>query len=205
MKKIIFVIAVLLCAILCLTSCNLIPTIGTPQASYETINQLVKSNHSKLTIDVTTKPAGQNDGIVSQIVCTKVSETTNFVKYSIQQYATIDVDGETITLPENQIVTKAGSATFSNGQKTDSSGDQVDFDFSAIDKINLSFNADNFANAKFEGDSFTADVTNVKAFLGKDVQGVTNGKVSVNVTEGVITLSGTANGSDVTIVYTITK
>lgn len=205
MKKIIFVIAILLCATFFLTSCDLLPSNTSTKASYETINKMIKADYSKLKIEINTKPTGESDGIVSEIVCTNANETNKLITYSIQQYATIDVDGDTITMPDNKIVTKTGTVVVDNGEVTSNLGDKVDFDFSAIDKINLVFSADNFENANFNGANFTADVTNVKAFLSKDVQGVTNAKVSVNVADCVITLSGTANGSDVTIVYTITK
>ena len=203
MKKIIFVIAILLCATFCLTSCELVPTVT--DVSYDTINQMINADYSELKIEINAKPTGESDGIVSEIICRNVNETSKLITYSIQQYATIDIDGDTITMPDNKIVTKTGYAMVNNGAVTSNSGDKVDFDFSAIDKINLVFSADNFADAKFIDTVFTADVTNVKAFWGKDVQGVTNAKVSVNVTDWVITLSGTANGSDVTVVYTITK
>ncbi len=203
MKKIIFVIAILLCATFCLTSCDLVPT--DTDVSYDAINQMIKADYSKLTIEITTKPTGESDGIVSEIICTNVSKTCALVDYIIQQYAIIDVDGDTITMPDSQITTKRGSVVLTDGKVTSSTGDEVDFDFANIDKINLVFNADNFANTNFNGADFSADVTNVKGFLGKDVQGVTNAKVSVNVTDCVVTISGTANGSDVTVVYTITK
>lgn len=204
MKKIIFVIAILLCATFCLTSCDLIP-VGTTDVSYQTINKMINSNYSKLAIEITTKPAGESDGVVSKIDCISINDSVKMVSYSIQQYAIINVDGDTITLPESQIVSKDGSVVITNGDVTTQQGDKVDFDFSAIDKLNISFSDKNLSNVTKKNGVLTANVTDVSAFLGVQIQGVTNAKVSADVVNNVITLSGTANGSDFTVVYTITK
>lgn len=204
MKKIIFVIAILLCAIFCLTSCDLIP-VGSVDVSYEAIHQMITADYSKLTIEITTKPAGESDGIVSKIEYLSVNDSVKMVNYSIQQYAKIEVDGDVITLPESQTTTKKGSVMLTNGNVTNSTGDEVDIDFDGIDKLNLSFNDQNLSNVTKKNGVLTANVTNVSAFLGMQIQGVTNAKVSADIVNRVITLSGTANGSDVTIVYTITK
>lgn len=204
MKKIIFVIAILLCATFCLTSCDLIP-VGSVDVSYEAIHQMITADYSKLTIEITTKPAGESDGIVSKIEYLSVNDSVKMVNYSIQQYAKIEVDGDVITLPESQTTTKKGSVMLTDGNVTNSTGDEVDIDFDGIDKLNLSFNDHNLSNVTKKNGVLTANVTNVSAFLGMQIQGVTNAKVSADIVNRVITLSGTANGSDVTIVYTITK
>lgn len=197
MKKIVFVVVILLLATFCLTSCD-------QSTEYDKLNEMVSQSYQQVTIDVTVKKSGEADGLVHNIVCLSINDTTKHVAYTLQEYATFDVNGDTITAPDEQIVTKSGTAILDNGKVTTQTGDQVDYDFANVGKLNMNFNKACLSNSVVDGKNFTADVSNVALFLGNDIPGATNVKVSVDVQKyNSITLSYTANGSDITITYTL--
>jgi hypothetical protein len=196
MKKIIIVVLILILAMLCLTSCDQ-PT------DFGKLNEMVSTKYLQMSIKVAINKSGEANGLVSDVVCLILSDTTKQVAYNLQEYATFDMDGDTITAPSEQIITKSGNVTIENGNVTSFTGDRVDYDFSNIGALNMTFSETCLANAKTADGTFTADITNISAFLGSDIVGATNAKVSVNVkTYSSITISYTANGSDVIITYT---
>lgn len=196
MKKIIIVVLILILAMLCLTSCD-------QSTDFDKLNEMVSTEYSQIAIKVTINKSGETTGLVNDISCIILNDTTKHISYKLQEYATIDMDGDTITMPSEQIVTKTGSVILEGGKVTSSTGDQVDYDFTNIGALNINFSDKCLANAKTKDGTFTADISDISAFLGSDIPGATNAKVSVNVkTYGAITISYTANGSDVTIGYT---
>ncbi len=200
MKKIIFVMVILLVATLCLTSCDL-----TGGDQYQKLNQMVNKSYSQVKMEVSVKKSGESIGLNSVIVCDIArSDDVKTVQYNLQEYASIDVNGDTITLPSQQIVTKSGSVILSNGEVISQTGDQVGLNFAKVGKITMNFVSVYLSNVKTENGIFSADVTNVIGFLGRDIFGATDVKVSVDVqTYKSITLSYVVNSSDVTIVYTL--
>lgn len=198
MKKIVFVVVILLLATFCLTSCDQQPT------QYDLLNEMVSKNYSQVSINVMVTKIGDTCRLESSIKCTNVSDNAKLIEYTLQEYATFDVNGDTITAPDEQIVTKSGTAILDNGKVTTQTGDQVDYDFANVGKLNMNFNKSCLSNSVVDGKNFTADVSNVALFLGNDIPGATNVKVSVDVQKyNSITLSYTANGSDITITYTL--
>ena len=197
MKKIFFVILILILATLCFASCAEI-------GEYAKLNQISKNNYSQVRVDITVQKSGEQSKLVSNIVCINVDQTTQTVAYVLQEYAKIGVEGDTITLPDQQIVTKSGTVTLQNGVVTSQQGDQTTFDFANMGKLRFTFRDSYLANARTENGIFSAYVTNTTGFFGQSISGATNVKVAVDVnTYKSITISYTANGSDVTIVYTL--
>ena len=200
MKKIIFVVVILLLATLCLTACE------QPVSQYDKFATMVSQSYSQIKMDITVKNSADDGKLVSSIVCNNIDSSNKIVVYVLQEYTTFDINGDTITAPNAQIVTKSGAITFANNQVSEQTGDAVDYDFSKLGKLNMKFDKSYFANAVIDGHAFTADVTNMAQFLGTQIAGATNVKISVDVqTYNSITLSYTANGSDVTITYTLAK
>ena len=198
MKKIIIVVLILILATLCLTSCDL-------TGDYDKLNQMAAKVYSQVTIDVTVKNVAENTQLVSQVVCISVNETTKQVACVWQEYASFDVNGETITAPEQLIVTKSGTVTYVNGQQDSLTGTQPPHDLAKLgNKLSMSFGPLALTNDKTENGVFTADVQNQFLFFGREIPGATNVKVAVDVqTYQTITITYTANGNDVTIVYTL--
>lgn len=195
MKKIIFVVVILLLATMCLTSCD-------QAVTYDKLNEMTDTKYSQMSIKVTVNKSGETSGLVNDIVCLILNDTTKQVAYTLQEYATFEMDGNTITAPSKQIITKSGTATIENGKVTSSTGDSVDYDFTNVGALNMTFSETCLANAQTKDGTFTADISDLNAFLGSDIAGAENAKVSVNVkTYGSITISYTANGSDVVITY----
>lgn len=195
MKKTIILVLVLILATLCLTSCQ--------DGKYTEFNQAFQQSHAQLTIDVTVKKSGETNGLVSNVVVL-TADGTKQVSYTLQQYATIDVNGDQITLPESQIITKTGNVVLENGQVTSQTGDQVDLDFANLGTLDFNFSDSCLFNPQTTNGIFTAHVTSLTKFCGQNISGATNVKVSVDTqTFKMLTLTYTANGSDVTIVYTI--
>lgn len=197
MKKIVFVVVILLLAIFCLTSCDQQPT------QYDLLNEMVSKSYSQVVINVKVANSGETNGLESSIKCTKVNDS-KLMEYRLQEYAKFDVDGDTITAPNEQIVTKSGTVVVENGNTTSQTGDQVNYDFANVGELNFNFSKSCLSNSLVDARNFSADVTNVALFLGKDIPGATNVKVLVDIkTYNTITLSYTTNGSDVTITYTL--
>ena len=198
MKKIIIVVLILILAMLCLTSCE-------QSIDYSQLNQMATKTYSQITMDITVQK-GDDVKLQSKIICISEDETSREIAFNIQEFATIDVDGDTITLPSQQIVTKSGNITFANGQVSVWDGDKVNYDFSNIgNKLGMLFSEHTLANAKVEDGMFKADVVNAFLFFGRDIAGAKSICVKVDIeTYKCITVAYVAsNGSNVKIVYTL--
>ncbi|MBO5867159.1 MAG: hypothetical protein J6Q55_03835 [Clostridia bacterium] len=197
MKKIIILVLVLILATLCFASC-----LQTDE--YAKLNEISKKTYSQVKIDITVQKTGEQSKLVSNIVCININDDMQQIAYVLQEYAQIDINGDTLTMPTNQIVTKTGTVVLEGGKVSEHTGDQVEMDFSNVADLNMTFEDAYLSNAKTENGVFTADIFTLVGFWGRDVKGATNIKVAVNVeTYKSITISYTANGSDVTIVYTL--
>ena len=195
MKKIIFVVFILILAMMCLTSCQ--------DGNYAELNQISKNNYNQVQIDVTVQKSGESSALVSSIKVLK-ADNTKQIEYSLQEYAKFDVNGDQISAPESQIVTKTGTVVVENGQITSQTGDQTNLDFAKIGKLNFNFSDSCLFGAQTANGIFTAHVTSLTKFCGQNISGASNVKVTVDAqTFKTITLNYTANGSDVTIVYTL--
>ncbi len=195
MKKIIFVVLILILAMLCLTSCQ--------DGNYAELNQISKNNYNQVQINVTVKKSGENSALVSSIKVLN-ADNTKQIEYSLQEYAKFDVNGDTITAPESQILTKTGTVVLENGQIKSQTGDQTNLDFANIGELNFNFSDSCLFGAQTANGIFTAHVTNLTKFCGQNISGATNVKVSVDAqTYKSITLAYTVDGSEVTIVYTL--
>lgn len=197
MKKIIYIILVLILATLCFASCQ-------QTSDFDKLNEMAYADHSQVSIGITVTKSGETQSLVHNIVVLYLNETTKHVAYTLQEYALFDIEGDTITIPSQQIITKNGAVTLENGKATDVTGDQVDYDFSSVGLPGMNFNDVCLENFKTENGTFSADISNMTLFLGKNIPNATNAKVYVNMqTLQSITLSFTVDGSDVTIVYTL--
>lgn len=195
MKKTILVVLVLILATLCLTSCQ--------DGKYAELNQISKNNYNQVQIDVTVKKSGENSALVSSYKVLN-ADTTKQIEYSVQEYAMFDINGDQISAPESQIVTKTGTVVLENGKVSSQTGDQTNLDFAKVGAINFNFSDSCLYGAQNVNGVFTAHVTSLTKFCGQNVSGATNVKVSVDtLTYKSITLTYTVDGSDVTIVYTI--
>ena len=195
MKKTILVVLVLILAMLCLTSCQ--------DGKYAELNQISKNNYNQVQIDVTVQKSGESSALVSSFKVLNADKTKQ-IEYSLQEYAKFDVNGDQISAPESQIVTKTGTVVVENGQITSQTGDQTNLDFAKIGELNFNFSDSCLFGAQTVNGIFTAHVTSLTKFCGQNISGASNVKVTVDVqTFKTITLSYTANGSDVTIVYTL--
>ena len=195
MKKTILVVLVLILAMLCLTSCQ--------DGNYAELNQISKSNYNQVQIDVTVQKSGESSALVSSFKVLNADKTKQ-IEYSLQEYAKFDVNGDQISAPESQIVTKTGTVVVENGQITSQTGDQTNLDFAKIGELNFNFSDSCLFGAQTANGIFTAHVTSLTKFCGQNISGASNVKVTVDAqTFKTITLSYTANGSDVTIVYTL--
>ena len=195
MKKTILVVLVLILAMLCLTSCQ--------DGKYAELNQISKNNYNQVQIDVTVQKSGESSALVSSFKVLNADQTKQ-IEYSLQEYAKFDVNGDQISAPEIQIVTKTGTVVVENGQVTSQTGDQTNLDFAKIGELNFNFSDSCLFGAQTANGIFTAHVTSLTKFCGQNISGASNVKVTVDAqTFKTITLSYTANGSDVTIVYTL--
>ena len=195
MKKTILVVLVLILAMLCLTSCQ--------DGKYAELNQISKNNYNQVQIDVTAQKSGESSALVSSFKVLNADKTKQ-IEYALQEYAKFDVNGDQISAPESQIVTKTGTVVVENGQITSQTGDQTSLDFAKIGELNFNFSDSCLFGAQTANGIFTAHVTSLTKFCGQNISGASNVKVTVDVqTFKTITLSYTANGSDVTIVYTL--
>jgi hypothetical protein len=102
MKKIIIVVLILILAMLCLTSCDQ-PT------DFGKLNEMVSIKYLQMSIKVAINKSGEANGLVSDVVCLILSDTTKQVAYNLQEYATFDMDGDAITAPSEQIITKSAA------------------------------------------------------------------------------------------------
>ena len=195
MKKTILVVLVLILAMLCLTSCQ--------DGKYAELNQISKNNYNQVQIDVTVKKSGENSALVSSFKVLNAN-TTKQIEYSVQEYAMFDINGDQISAPESQIVTKTGTVVLENGKVASQTGDQTNLDFAKVGAINFNFSDSCLYGAQNVNGVFTAHVTSLTKFCGQNVSGATNVKVSVDtLAYKSITLTYTVDGSDVTIVYTL--
>lgn len=195
MKKTILVVLVLILAMLCLTSCQ--------DGKYAELNQISKNNYNQVQIDVTVQKSGESSALVSSFKVLNADKTKQ-IEYSLQEYAKFDVNGDQISAPESQIVTKTGTVVVENGQITSQTGDQTNLDFAKIGELNFNFSDSCLFGAQTANGIFTAHVTSLTKFCGQNISGASNVKVTVDAqTFKTITLNYTANGSDVTIVYTL--
>ena len=167
------------------------------------LNQISKSNYNQVQIDVTVQKSGESSALVSSIKVLKADKTKQ-IEYSLQEYAKFDVNGDQISAPESQIVTKTGTVVVENGQITSQTGDQTNLDFAKIGELNFNFSDSCLFGAQTANGIFTAHVTSLTKFCGQNISGASNVKVTVDAqTFKTITLNYIANGSDVTIVYTL--
>ena len=195
MKKTILVVLVLILAMLCLTSCQ--------DGKYAELNQISKNNYNQVQIDVTVQKSGESSALVSSFKVLNADKTKQ-IEYSLQEYAKFDVNGDQISAPESQIVTKTGTVVVENGQITSQTGDQTNLDFAKIGDLSFNFSDSCLFGAQTANGIFTAHVTSLTKFCGQNISGASNVKVTVDAqTFKTITLNYTANGSDVTIVYTL--
>ena len=195
MKKTILVVLVLILAMLCLTSCQ--------DGKYAELNQISKNNYNQVQIDVTVQKSGESSALVSSFKVLNADKTKQ-IEYSLQEYAKFDVNGDQISAPESQIVTKTGTVVVENGQITSQTGDQTNLDFAKIGELSFNFSDSCLFGAQTANGIFTAHVTSLTKFCGQNISGASNVKVTVDAqTFKTITLNYTANGSDVTIVYTL--
>ena len=195
MKKTILVVLVLILAMLCFTSCQ--------DGKYAELNQISKNNYNQVQIDVTVQKSGESSALVSSFRVLNADKTKQ-IEYSLQEYAKFDVNGDQISAPESQIVTKTGTVVVENGQITSQTGDQTNLDFAKIGELNFNFSDSCLFGAQTANGIFTAHVTSLTKFCGQNISGASNVKVTVDAqTFKTITLNYTANGSDVTIVYTL--
>ncbi len=195
MKKIIFVVLILILAMLCLTSCQ--------DGNYAELNQISKNSYNQVKIDITVSKSGDSSALVSSIKVLN-SDATKQIEYSLQEYAKFDVNGDQISAPEAQIVTKTGTVVLENGQIKSQAGDQANLDFAKIGELNFNFSDSCLFGAQTTNGIFTAHVTNLTKFCGQNISGATNVKVTVDVqTYKSIILAYTVDGSEVTIIYTL--
>ena len=195
MKKTILVVLVLILAMLCLTSCQ--------DGNYAELNQISKNNYNQVQIDVTVQKSGESSALVSSFKVLNADKTKQ-IEYSLQEYAKFDVNGDQISAPESQIVTKTGTVVVENGQITSQTGDQTNLDFAKIGDLSFNFSDSCLFGAQTANGIFTAHVSSLTKFCGQNISGASNVKVTVDAqTFKTITLNYTANGSDVTIVYTL--
>lgn len=195
MKKTILIVLVLILATLCLTSCQ--------DGEYAELNQISKNSYNQVQIDVTVKKSGENSALVSSIKVLN-ADATKQIEYSLQEYAEFDINGDTISAPESQIVTKTGTVVLENGQITSQTGDKTNLDFAKVGNINFNFSSSCLFGAQNTNGIFSAHVTNLTKFCGQNISGASNVKVVVDTQSyKSITLSYTVDGSEVTILYTL--
>ena len=123
MKKTILVVLVLILAMLCLTSCQ--------DGKYAELNQISKNNYNQVQIDVTVKKSGENSALVSSFKVLN-ADITKQIEYSVQEYAMFDINGDQISAPESQIVTKTGTVVLENGKVASQTGDQTGLRLSSL-------------------------------------------------------------------------
>ena len=193
MKRFIYLTALLTVLILVFTSCA--PQPVEPDI-YEKLDNMVSEDYSSLTVTVTTENAF---GILNSTYAIKYGSNTA-VDYTEETFSEYEIaDGEYV-IPEEQKVTKSGSFTLDGKSVTLRDG----ITLNRLGKPDFSFAKGNFSSVKSGEDSFSANVVNVKGFLGFTAD-AENMKVSADFAgeklTSVVLDYETAAGTAVTLTY----
>lgn len=201
-KRILFVAIVLVTLLVCMVGCK------EQNANLDTINSLLQSGYSKVTVNVTTQNSKVT--LVGVYNLTFDSNKTN-VSYSFDKLNTFDIDDGNFSAPNSVWkTTVTGNAVIENGSIVE--GDStVDLPIDTLNFSGLSFKAENLAKVTMSNVKLQAEVKDVKAFVGSDSFQCSNMSVTVLFSAQAISkieLTYTANdsnASNVTVVYLFTK
>lgn len=206
MKKIISILALLLCCALAFTACDT-PVIPEPDYSevMTTLNTLIAKDVSAFDLNVTTRNG--NNTLKSTYLVTSEGELVNVsFSYEVMNKFT-EIDG-VFYPPSEEKSTLEGKIVLKDGEILSEEGEPLDADIETLTFSGITFDAKYFDGIKVSGGVFEAKVTDAVSFLGRDVSSA-DMSVRVHYSDaGIskITLKyNTPSGSDIEIVYDIKK
>ncbi len=170
------IIIIAISLLLGLCACNILPQ--TQANVYDDINDMLDKDYSTIALSITSTT---DDATLTSSFNTIFKENRQSVTYSVQQFGKFEVNDGVITPPSSYIVTKSGMIALENGKVVDRQGDEIDVDVSALSSALFSFKKEYFANVTSSNSSFSADVTNAKAFMSNSALNVSDMKVSVGI------------------------
>ena len=163
MKKL-RLISVLL--ILCLTLCACDCAPGETRTIYDDFNQMVKINYTDYSIEVKSTSDGET---LNSLYDIHTENGISKIAYSYEVLNPIEEKDGAFVLPEEYKTVKSGSVTVRNGKIVERDGAEIDVDVAKITGIGLKFDSTYFENESVKEDYYTAEVKNVKAFFGRNI------------------------------------
>lgn len=169
----------------------------------EQLASLAQKEHEKGTLTVTSV---FEEGTLTNKYTLQKTASGLSVSFTLQEFALVEEDGDGgFRLPENDIVTKSGSATFdSAGNRVAETGDKAEELPKSLTLRGVDFMAtDAFSDPAFREGTFSASVKDPAKFLGRETV-CSEMKVEVSYTETEIkkfTLRYKSEGGSVEIVF----
>lgn len=195
MKKSICILIVVLCLLMVLCACNILPT---ADKNINALNDKLAANYTGWTIKVTTIKSDVT--LTNQFVVTK-RDADFKVEYTLEELTEISIDKPTADFK----TVISGTAIVKNGQVVSIDGDDVVLPVENLDTIGLKFSNSCLSDVALTSTALVANVSSPKDFIGKDIE-TTDMKVSAVFTDSAfeyISISYTAqDGASVTIRYT---
>lgn len=195
MKKIIkgFAVAAIAASVCMLAACGV-----RAKNQYDALNERLAAHYSEIVLTVT-DTFDEDTSLTSVYTFSYPSAENVVIHYTVESFGEISLDGGT------EKVTRTGTALITDGALILTTGDDIGIPESFAKK-GLTFRAEYFGNAQLNETAFSADVTNVSAFLGCELA-CSDMKVSASFADAFESLTVTftaADGSAVEFCYEFT-
>lgn len=161
MKKFLMVGAMVLTGTLAMTGCSSV------SKTYKTLNELAQKDYASISLSVTTTLDGET---LRGTYTSKAASNGYSVEYSYEKLNSFEVDGDSITVPDEYKTTCSGSLTLVSGEITEQQGDPFVFETTLLTASKLYFQAEIFTDVKTDSKTtFSAKVTSIGSFCGKSL------------------------------------
>ena len=194
-KKILLIVIALMLVVtlLALTACD------NYSDTLQKINTLLDADYSEVSVNVTTKLAG--DYTLNGIYNLTIDEDYTTIEYSYDRFNELSMDGNS----DKYFETVSGKAIVKDGKVIEGDANEA---LPEVDFNGISFKEKFFSNYTVTNTKFDADVASTRGFLGNNTFTGSHMHVTVNftaksVTKLVITYVS-ANGAEVNITYLFT-
>lgn len=195
MKKIMkgFAVAAIAASVCMLAACGV-----RAKNRYDALNEMFAAHYSEIVLTVT-DTFDEDTSLTSVYTFSYPSAENVVIHYTVESFGEISLDGGT------EKVTRTGTALITDGELILTTGDDIGIPESFAKK-GLTFRAEYFGNAQLTETAFSADVTNVSAFLGCELA-CSDMKVSASFADAFENLTvsfAAADGSAVEFCYEFT-
>lgn len=199
-KKIYLTVLCVIMALISLCGCSLIQEVTDV---YAELNKMAEVTYTKFTVDVASTMNGSELKSRYEV---SISGNTSNISYSYEKLNTFEiVEGELIA-PEEYKTVKTGTLVVKGDKIIEQNGEKIDISVDKITSPKLTFEKSYFRNVSDEKGNFSADVTNVSGFIGKEIK-CSDMSTTIKYSNGKftsVTISYTSEkGANIVIRYTL--